>query len=47
MIDLVAMDIETYEKIEQMLELREKVLQAEQERLNGEQTLSISEVQKN
>lgn len=44
--DLVLMSIDTYEKREQMLELREKILQAEQERLNGAQTLSVSEARK-
>ena len=44
--DLVAMDIETSEKTEQMLELRAKVLQAEHERLNGAPTLSVAEARK-
>lgn len=44
--DLVLMSIDTYEKREQMLELRERILQAEQERLNGAQTLSVSEARK-
>ncbi|WP_270814349.1 type II toxin-antitoxin system Phd/YefM family antitoxin [Hungatella effluvii] len=44
--DLVLMSIDTYEKREQMLELREKILQAEQERLNGAQTLSVSEARR-
>ena len=41
--DLVLMDIDAFEKREQVLELRAKVLQAEQERLDGANTLSISE----
>lgn len=45
-IELVVMDVETFEKRMQMLELRAKVLQAEQERLNGEQTVSVSEARK-
>lgn len=45
-IELVVMDVETFEKSVQMLELRAKVLQAEQERLNGEQTVSVSEARK-
>ena len=41
--DLVLMSIEAFERREQMLRLREKVLQAEQERLNGATTNSVSE----
>jgi prevent-host-death family protein len=41
--DLVLMSIEAYEKREQMLQLREKVMQAEQERIDGAETLSISQ----
>lgn len=41
--DLVIMSIESFEKREQLLQLREKVLQAEMERLNSEKTLSVSE----
>ena len=44
--DLVLMDIDAFEKREQVLELRAKVLQAEQERLDGANTLSISETKK-
>lgn len=44
--DLVLMSIDTYEKREQMLEFREKILQAEQERLDGAQTLSVSEARR-
>lgn len=41
--DLVLMSIDAFEKREQILQLRAKVLQAEQQRINGETTLSISE----
>ena len=41
--ELVLMSIEAFERREQMLRLREKVLQAEQERLNGAKTISVSE----
>lgn len=41
--DLVLMSIEAFEKREQALELRDRVLQAEQERLNGEASKSIAE----
>lgn len=44
--DGVFMSIEAFEKREQILDLRAKVLQAEQERLNGAQTLSVSEARK-
>lgn len=44
--DLVLMSIESFEKREQLLELRSKVLQAEQERISGEETISISEARK-
>ena len=40
---MVVKENETLEKQEQLLELRTKVLKAEQERLNGEQTVSITE----
>lgn len=40
------MNIEAFEKREQMLQLREKVLQAEQERIEGVPTLSVSEARK-
>ena len=42
--DLVLMSIEAFEKREQLLELRARVLQAEQERLYGENGKSIAEV---
>lgn len=41
--DLVLMSIDAFEKREQILQLRAKVLQAEQERLDGVDTLSISQ----
>lgn len=44
--DLVLMSIEAFEKREQMLDLRAKVIQAEEERLSGEKTLSIDETRK-
>jgi prevent-host-death family protein len=44
--DLVLMSIDAFEKREQMLELRAKVLQAEQERADGAKTLSISDARK-
>lgn len=44
--DLVLMSIEAFERREQILQLRAKVLQAEQERLDGLETVSISEARK-
>lgn len=44
--DGVFMSMETFEKREQMLELRAKVLQAEQERLDGAKTHSVAEARK-
>ncbi len=44
--DLVLMSIEAFERREQILQLRAKVLQAEQERLDGAETVSVSEVRK-
>lgn len=44
--DLVLMSIDAFEKREQILQLREKVLQAEQERLDGTETISVSEARK-
>jgi prevent-host-death family protein len=41
--DLVLMSIDAFEKREQMLKLRAKVLKAEQERIDGEPTISVSE----
>lgn len=39
---MVLMSIGAFEKKEQMLQLRAKVLQAERERMSGAKTLSIS-----
>ena len=44
--DLVLMSIDAFEKREQTLQLRAKVLQAEQERIDGAPTLSVSEARK-
>ena len=41
--DLVLMSIEAFEKREQILKLRAKVLQAEQERIDGSETFSVSQ----
>ncbi|MHB8127062.1 MAG: type II toxin-antitoxin system Phd/YefM family antitoxin [Desulfitobacteriaceae bacterium] len=41
--DLVVMSIELFERREAMLDLREKLLFAEQQRLAGEQTISLDE----
>lgn len=40
------MSIDVFEKREQVLELRAKVKQAEEERLSGAETRSISEARK-
>ena len=44
--DLVLMSIDAFEKREQMLQLRAKVLRAEQERMDGESTISVTEARK-
>ena len=44
--DLVLMSIEAFEKREQVLKLRERGLQAEQERIDGADTISISQARK-
>lgn len=44
--DLVLMSIDAFEKREQMLQLRSRVLQAEQERIDGQPTISVSEAKK-
>ena len=44
--DLVVMNIEAFEKREQMLELREKVLKAEQERIEGQPTMRVAEARR-
>ncbi len=43
---MVLMSIDAFERREQLLELREKVLQAEEERLSGAKTKSVSEARK-
>jgi len=42
--DLVVMSIEYYTKREELLDLREKLLEAEAQKLNGTKTYSIDEV---
>jgi len=44
--DMVLMSIDAFEKREQILQLRSKVLQAEQERISGAETLNISEARR-
>lgn len=44
--DLALMSIEAFEKREQILQLRAKVLQAEQERLDGAESISVSEARR-
>ena len=44
--DLVLMSIEAFERREQILQLRAKVLQAEQERLDGAPTINVSEARR-
>ena len=44
--DVVLMSVEAFECREQLLEMRAKVLQAEQERLDGAKTRSIAEARK-
>lgn len=44
--DLVVMNIEAFEKREQMLNLRERVLKAEQERIEGQPTMSVAEARR-
>lgn len=44
--DMVLMSIDAFEKREQILQLRAKVLQAEQERISRAETLSISEARR-
>jgi len=43
---MVLMGIESFEKREQILQFRAKVLKAEGERINGEETISVSEARK-
>ena len=44
--DLVVMSIEAFEKREQMLKLRLKILEAENSRLSGETAISVKEARK-
>lgn len=44
--DMVLMSIDAFQKREQILQLRAKVLQAEEERNSGTGTLSVSEARK-
>ena len=41
--DIVLMSIDAFEKREQILQLRARVLQAEQERISGAETINVSE----
>ena len=45
--DMVLMSIDAYEKREQLLRLRARVLQAEWERVDGAKTMSATEARKN
>lgn len=42
--DLVVMDIETYNRREKMLKLREELLAVEEDRIHGSKGYSVSEV---
>lgn len=42
--DLVVMDIETFNKREKMLKLREELLAVEEDRIHGSKSYSVSEV---
>lgn len=42
--DLVVMDIETYNRREKMLKLREELLSVEEDRLHGNKGYSVNEV---
>lgn len=44
--DLVVMSIDAFEKREQILQLRAKILKAEQERISGAETLSVEVARK-
>ena len=44
--DIVLMSIDAFEKREQILQLRARVLQAEQERISGAETINVSEARK-
>ena len=43
---MVLMSIDAYEKREQLIQLRAKVLQAEQERIDGAPTMRVAEARK-
>lgn len=44
--DLVVMNIEAFEKREQLLKLRERVLEAERERIERQPTVSVAEARR-
>lgn len=44
--DIVVMSIEAFEKREETLKLRLKILEAENSRINGEPTISLEEARK-
>lgn len=44
--DLVLMSIDAFEKREQILQLRAKVLKGEEERITGAETISVAEARK-
>ena len=44
--DGVYMNMEAFERREQMLNLREKIMQAEEERLRGERTMCVTDARK-
>lgn len=44
--DMVLMSLEAFEKREQILELRSKVLQGEEQRLSGARTMSVSQARR-
>lgn len=44
--DMVVMNIDAFEQREQILNLRARVLQAEEERLRGAETISVADARK-
>lgn len=44
--DMVVMSIEAFQRREKLLDLREKLLIAEEQRIKGEETLTLEEVHK-
>lgn len=44
--DMVVMNIEAFQRREKLLDLKEKLLIAEEQRIKGEDTLSLEEVHK-